>query len=426
VNTFVGVIVGVVGLGFLILVHEFGHYIVAKATGMRVEEFSLGFGPFLISRRWGETVYGISWIPLGGYVRVTGMHKEEFEQRVAELREQEAEEAAKRTESIAAVESSAVGGSAQSASAVGRLGSGKSAKGARRRPEDPEDRLAGKRALSAEEIASTPPEHRYYTHPLWHKVLFIIAGVAMNMIVAYGILYVVGIAEGENWGTAVVGTVDPGSGADDAGIEPGDRIVSLAGLEIADWDGLKWEILKHKGETVAVTVERDGETLPLQAEIREGDTGLGQLGIGWGGEVEHRDVGLAGGFAYAGRETADTVVYIFEGIGMMFSRDVPVTGSQGLSGPVGIVQISADVVRGGFASYLWFLALISINLALLNMLPLLPLDGGHVVLSIIERIRGRSISLRVFERVSMVGLALFALLFLVAMYNDVGRIFTGY
>ena len=87
-NTFLGIIVGIIGLGFLILVHEFGHFIVAKATGMRVEEFSLGFGRFIVSRRWGDTVYGISAVPLGGYVRVTGMHKEEFEQRVADLRAQ--------------------------------------------------------------------------------------------------------------------------------------------------------------------------------------------------------------------------------------------------------------------------------------------------------------------------------------------------
>jgi regulator of sigma E protease len=85
-STFLGVIVGIIGLGFLILVHEFGHFIVAKATGMRVEEFSLGFGPYIFSRRRGETIYGISAIPLGGYVRVTGMHKEEFGQRVAEAK----------------------------------------------------------------------------------------------------------------------------------------------------------------------------------------------------------------------------------------------------------------------------------------------------------------------------------------------------
>ncbi len=87
----IGVIVAIVGLGFLILAHEFGHFIVAKATGMRVEEFSIGFGRYLVSKRIGETVYGISMLPLGGYVRVTGMHKEEFEARIEEAREKEAE-----------------------------------------------------------------------------------------------------------------------------------------------------------------------------------------------------------------------------------------------------------------------------------------------------------------------------------------------
>jgi regulator of sigma E protease len=394
VSTFLGVIVGIIGLGFLILVHEFGHYIVAKATGMRVEEFSLGFGPYIFSRRLGETIYGISAVPLGGYVRVTGMHREEFEQRVAEARAEE---------------------------------TGESPEGTERRPQDPEDRLAGRRALSAQEIAATPVHRRYYSHPLWHKLLFVVAGVVMNVIVAYTFLYVVGVTQGDNWVNAVVKEVSAGSGAAAGGIQPGDRIVSIAGRDIAKWDELKWEILKHKNETVAVQVVRGGELIDLNnVEIRQGEDGLAQLGVSSTGEVEHKDVGALGGFAYAGRETADTVVTIFQGIGMMFSRDVPATGSQGLAGPVGIIQLSADVVQGGYAPYLWFLALISINLALVNMLPLLPLDGGHFVLSIVDRVRGRTTSLRVFERISMVGLALFALLFLVAMYNDVGRIFTGF
>lgn len=389
-----GVIVGIIGLGFLILVHEFGHFIVAKATGMRVEEFSLGFGPYIFSRRRGETIYGISAIPLGGYVRVTGMHKEEFEQRVAEAKAEEAGEIPDPDE---------------------------------RRPQDPEDRLAGKRALSLQEIAATPLRRRYYSHPLWHKLLFVVAGVIMNVIVAFVFLYVVGVTQGDNWVNTVVKEVTAGSGAAAGGIQPGDRIVSIAGREIAKWDDLKWEILKHKNETVTVQVVRGGELLDLsRVEIREGTDGLAQLGVSSTGQVEHKDVGGLGGFAYAGRETANTVVTIFQGIGMMFSRDVPATGSQGLAGPVGIIQLSADVVQGGYAPYLWFLALISINLALVNMLPLLPLDGGHFVLSVVDRIRGRITSLRVFERISMVGLALFALLFLVAMYNDVGRIITGF
>ena len=392
-NTLLGIIVGIIGLGFLILVHEFGHFIVAKATGMRVEEFSLGFGRFLVSRRWGETVYGISAIPLGGYVRVTGMHKEEFEQRVADLEAQEA---------------------------------GEDRDGERRRPQDPEDRLAGKRALTAEEIASTPEKRRYYTHPFWHKLLFIVAGVAMNAVIAYLLLYAVGVTQGENWRGTVIAEVAENSAAAAAGIQPGDRVVRFAGVEVDTWEELTMEIIASKGKTVEIVVERGGALEGLQAELGVNEQGTAYLGVTSTTDIEHRAIGPGEGFAYAGRETLSAVVVIFRGIGWMFSGNVPVTGPQGLAGPVGIVQISADALAGGWASYAWFLALISINLALLNMLPLLPLDGGHVLLNVIERIRGRSISLRVFERISMVGLALFVMLFFVAMYNDVGRIFTGW
>jgi regulator of sigma E protease len=392
VSTFIGIIVGIVGLGFLILVHEFGHFMVAKATGMRVEEFSLGFGPYIVSRRWGETTYGISAVPLGGYVRVTGMHKEEFDRQVAEARAREAGEWFEST------------------------GGG---------PQDPEDRLAGKRALSAAEIAATPLHRRYYAHPFWHKLLFIVAGVAMNMLVAFALLWIVGSMQGESWQTTEVAKVEAGSGAAGGGIQVGDRIVSMDGHETATWNDLKWEILKRKNELVSVVVLRDGETKDLEVQVGQRD-GLAYLGVSPSGVWEHKDLGPGQSFVYAASEIKGTIVMIFEGIGMMFSRDVPATGSEGLAGPVGIVQISKDALASGLAPYLGFLALISINLALLNMLPLLPLDGGHVVMTVIERIRGRSISLRVFERVSMIGLALFGVIFMVAIYNDVGRIFTGY
>lgn len=384
-TTFLGIVVAIVGLGFLILVHEFGHFIVAKATGMRVEEFSLGFGPFLVSRRVGETVYGISAVPLGGYVRVTGMHKEEFDLRVAEARASEEEERTLR---------------------------------AQRHPQDPEDRLAGKRALTADEIAATPVEKRYYAHPFWHKLLFIIAGVTMNMIAAFLLIWIVGASQGESVTTNVIAEVGEGTPAAAAGVLPGDRIVGVANKVTDTWEEVRTQILLHPGDTIVVTVDRGGALVDLTAQIQEQEDGTGYLGVSPTGEV--RDLGFASGFGYAGRVTGEMVVLIFQGIGMMFSGDVPVTGDQGLAGPVGIIQLSTEAYQGGY--YLMLLALISVNLAILNMLPLLPLDGGHVLLSIIERIRGKSISLRVFEKVSMVGLAVFVLLFLVATWNDIGRL----
>jgi len=391
----IGVIVAIVGLGFLILAHEFGHFIVAKATGMRVEEFSLGFGRYLFSRRVGETIYGISALPLGGYVRVTGMHREEFEARVAEALEEERRQS-------------------------GSL-DGDEEWETKHRPQDPEDRLAGKRALSAAEIAATPLERRYYSHPFFHKLAFIVAGVAMNMIVAFLLIFIVGLSQGEGITSTVIAEVEAGTPAAAAGVRPGDRVVSLNGTETDTWEEVRTQIILNPGEEVALMVERDGALVELTADLAEQEDGTGYLGVQ--PTFEHRDLGVIGALGYAARTTADMVTLIFKGIGMMFTGQVPVTGSQGLAGPVGIIQLSSEAVQGGY--YLMLLALISVNLAILNMLPLLPLDGGHVLFSIIERIRGRSISLRAFERISMVGFALFVLLFIVATSNDIGRIFGG-
>jgi regulator of sigma E protease len=394
--TFIGVLVAVVGLGFLILAHEFGHFIVAKATGMRVEEFSLGFGRYLFSRRIGETIYGISALPLGGYVRVTGMHREEFEARVEEAREEE-------RRLSGSVEGDEEGWENKY------------------RPQDPEDRLAGKRALSAAEIAATPLERRYYSHPFPHKLAFIIAGVAMNVIVAFLLIFIVGLTQGESVTSTVISEVGTGTPAAAAGVQPGDKIVSVDGTATDTWEEVRAQILLNPGETVIVDVERDGAIVELTAVLEEQEGGTGYLGVQ--PTFEQKDLGVIGALGYAARTTASLVTLIFKGIGMMFTGEAPVTGSQGLAGPIGIIQLSSEAVEGGY--YLMLLALISINLAILNMLPVLPLDGGHVLFSIIERIRGRSISLRAFERISMVGLVLFMLLFIVATSNDIGRIFGG-
>jgi regulator of sigma E protease len=396
VTSFLGVVVAIVGLGFLILAHEFGHFIVAKATGMRVEEFSIGFGRYLVKKRVGETVYGISMLPLGGYVRVTGMHKEEFEARIAEAREQEEE---------------------------WRLEQAERAEQARkkRRPQDPEDRLAGPRALTADEIAATPLERRYYSHSFFHKVAFIIAGVVMNLIVAVLLIFIVGLYQGENVVSTTVEQVEPGTPAVAAGVQPGDRIVSIAGEEVSDWQGVRTQILLHPGETVPIVVDRGGQRVELSADIREQEDGTGFLGVMPG--VTHQNLGFFGALRYAGQETKNMVALIFTGLKMLFTGQAPITGSQGLAGPVGIIQLSSEAFAGGY--YLMLLALISVNLAILNMLPVLPLDGGHVLFSIIERIRGKSVSLRVFEQVSMVGLVIFVALFILATSNDIGRIFGG-
>jgi regulator of sigma E protease len=215
--------------------------------------------------------------------------------------------------------------------------------------------------------------------------------------------------------------VEAGTPAAAAGVLPGDRIVSVAGASTGSWEDVRTQILTHPGQSVPLVVERAGTSVDLVADIQKRDDGTGYLGVQ--PAIDHRDLGVLAAFGYAGKTTVSMGSLIFKGIGMMFTGQVPVTGSQGLAGPVGIIQLSSEAVQGGY--YLMLLALISINLAILNMLPLLPLDGGHVLFSIIERVRGRSLSLKVFERISMVGFALFLLLFIVATSNDIGRVFGG-
>ncbi|MHB9148693.1 MAG: M50 family metallopeptidase [Thermoleophilia bacterium] len=378
-STVISILIAVVGIGFLILAHEFGHFVVAKATGMRVEEFSVGFGRYLWSRRVGETIYGVSLVPLGGYVRVTGMHEEEFRERV---------EAA--------------------------------AEGRRAASRDPESRLTGSSAISDEEVAATPLERRYYSHPVWRRLLFIVAGVSMNVVVAFVFLIFVGL-QGYFEPSLVVDRVEAGSPAAVAGVESGDRLISIAGVEATDWSDVQEAIWTRPGERVVVAVERAGATLQLEAVIGEREDGGGILGVAPGGELVKP--GLLRSTSFAFEQTGELFRMTFSGIKMMFTGDAPVTGSEGLAGPVGIVSVSSAAFRGGY--FLSFLAFISVQLAILNMLPLLPLDGGHVLFSLIEKVMGRAVSLRTFERVSAVGISLFLLLMIVATGNDIGRLFGG-
>lgn len=373
------VVVAALGVGLLILVHEFGHFVVAKLAGMRVEEFSIGFGPYLVSRRLGETVYGVSAFPLGGYVRVTGMHEEEFQARVDAVREHKAY-------------------------------------GTR----DAESRMTGRSALGDEEIIQTPLERRYYAKPVWQRLVFIVAGVSMNVLAAFVLLFFVGV-RGYYEPSPVISGVEPGSGAAAAGLEAGDRLVRIANEEITDWRSVQEAIRKHPGEKVTVVVERAGAERRLEAHVGTRPDGTPVLGVR--PEVRKVTPGAAEVVGFAAGRTRDLFVLTFRGIGMMVRGEAPITGPEGLTGPVGIVSLSSEAVRGGY--FLSLLAFISVQLAILNMLPLLPLDGGHVLFSLIEKVTGRAVSLRTFESVSVVGIALFLLLFLVATGNDLGRLFSG-
>jgi len=376
---FVSMIIAAAGLGLLILVHEFGHYLTAKILGIRVEEFSVGFGRYLVSRRWGETVYGISLVPLGGYVRVTGMHEEDFQARV-----------------------DAVRGSAESR-------------------KDAESRITGASAIGNAEVAETPPERRYYLRPVWQRITFISSGVFMNVVAAFVLMLLVAVF-GYYQPTTTIEQVEKDSPAHIAGIEAGDQILGVAGERVNKWQEAQETILDHPQEDVEILIERGGTELILRARLDTRQEGQGgYLGVAPGVEKMHPGPGAS--VRFAAERTYALFAMTVQGISMMITGEAEVTGEGGIAGPVGIVSMSSQAVKGGY--FLSLLAFISVQLSILNMLPLLPLDGGHVAVNLVEKVLGRRVSLKTFESVSMVGIALFLFLVVVATGNDVGRLLSG-
>ena len=347
------------GFCLLIMLHEAGHYVAAKATGMRVERFFLFFGPTLWSFKRGETEYGVKAIPLGGYVKITGMNPEE----------------------------------------------------------------------------EIPPEvaHRaYYRQPVWKRIVVIGAGPAVNIVLAFAILFGVYMFSYQQADQSV-GTVVPNTPAAGA-LKPDDKILAVDGQR---YPGLgsenritrfREDIGSHGcagtekngclAETpVALTVARDGKVRNISVRPEyKASAGQTLVGFSFGSESVDLSPGAAAG------QAGDRMWMVASGTIHVFAHIFESKERKQVSGIVGTSDVANQVIDFGVAPALLLLALVSLSLGLINLLPILPLDGGHIFWSVIEKIRGEPVSLRVMERASVIGFALVAMLFFVGLSNDIGRI----
>ncbi|MBA2332938.1 MAG: site-2 protease family protein [Actinobacteria bacterium] len=399
------IFISIVGLGLLILIHEAGHFFVARAVGMNPRKFYLGFPPALVKTTRNGIEYGVGAIPLGGYVKIPGMHRPaagdldvHFGRAVSE---QPAlgpgvEELRRRLTAEDHV---------HSREAVARLS--EQLEGAEL---SPVALKAAERGLGDVDDALGPDA--YWRAKTWKRVAVIFAGPGANLLLAvvlFGALFLAteGVyqlgfaAKGAESEAAVVAEVTAGSPAAEAGLLPGDRIVEIDGKAVAP-DAIRPAIRASEGQGLAVTVMRDGARIVLPTVTPRMSETYGPLDSTW----------------QAIRVTGIVTKAIGGSIGRLVTGD----GRNEISSPVGIVQGSSQAVDRGTESYLWVLGLISLSLALLNLLPLLPLDGGHIAFSLLEGIRGKAVAREVYERVSVVGIALVLLLFFIGLTNDIGRL----
>lgn len=338
-------VIALLGLTLLVIFHEFGHFIGARLFGVRVEEFMVGLpGPKLARIRIGETLYGITLIPFGGYVKLHG--------------DIDAAEAGKPFEN---------------------------------------------------------PDRAFLLKPFWQRTAIIFLGPFFNLVLAvflFAAMFMYGVP---GYPTTTVEKVLEGTAAARAGIAPNDRVLSIDGRKIDEWQELVDYVRARPGSTVRVVVERNGQrrTFKMLVGIRNG---VGFLGLQARTGVKR--LGFLDALVQGFRSTFAMTSMFVVLLGKLISSGDLISQS---AGPVGIVVESTRAIRLGVDFYLYLLALLSINLAIVNLIPMPPLDGGRIALMVVERVTGKRIGLQVYAVLQLIGLLLFVILMIFLIQADVAR-----
>ena len=423
-------------IGVLVLVHEFGHFAAAKLFGMRVDRFSIGFPPRAFGRKFGETDYCISWIPVGGYVKIAGMIDESFD---------------------------------------------------------------------TDFIGKEPQPWEFRAKPIWQRMIVLVAGVAMNLLLAIAIFWGIIYFQGKTaWPVTEIGYVAENSAASKAGLEKGDRILKVNGGAVHFWEDIETDIyVEQMGEDILLTIDRDGvervlaisrSQIPGIEEARFGilpkgvvpvvsTVELGKPAAACGLQTGDIITGIAGnpvdfytvpmtikryaateieiawmrgdstmrsrvtptpegkiGISYSPHYTGPVEQMKFSFFGSMvegvkdmigastaFVKNIraiivgSVSLSESVGGPVKIAQIATRSAQAGLASFLGVMAWLSLTLAMLNLLPFPALDGGHLVFLVYEGVFRKEIPPKVKIVLQQAGFALLLVFMAFVLYNDIAH-----
>ncbi|HRP96253.1 MAG TPA: RIP metalloprotease RseP [Rhodocyclaceae bacterium] len=445
----------VVALGLLIFVHEYGHYRVARWCGVKVLRFSIGFGRPLLKWRSGpdRTEWVVALFPLGGYVKM-------LDEREGEVSASEAHRSFNHQSVWRRFAIVAAGPLANFLLAIllywALFATGTEELQPRVALTEEVQTVATRAGVRDGDLVVAVGDEavRSWSELRWALLRHALDGRAATLRVrtAEGVetlrtLEFAGmrVDEGDTdmiakiglrpWRpliVPVVGQVLEGSAAARAGLQPGDRFVALDGAPLESWSELVARVRERPGEPLAATVmrgERTIETVLVPDEANDGGERIGRIGISVAEPADSRAAiftvvryGPAEGFTKAIVKTWDTSVLTLKMIGRMITGDV---SWKNLSGPVTIADYAGQTARLGLAHYLGFVALISISLGVLNLLPIPVLDGGHLLYYTIEMIKGSPVSERVMAIGQQIGLIALAMLMAFAFYNDITRIISG-
>lgn len=328
--------------GILVTVHEFGHFITAKLTGMKVEEFSIGFGPTIYQQQEGETLYSLRMLPLGGYNKIAGMD-----------------------------------------------------------PDDPDD-----------------PEHGFNSKPVSSRMLVILAGSLMNILlpvlIFFGLFLAFGMDVPEN--KPVLGQIIEGYPAEQSGLKEGDRILSINGKPVHEWLDIRKNIADSGMQPIPFEIQRDTEKLTITVTPGVNpETGKPFIGV----VSSLKNVRLTP--VQAAVASVSATKNIIKNMYASLYHMVTGKTKAEFSGPVGVAKMAGEVAHKGFDRLMQFTAMLSLNLAIINLLPLPALDGGHFLILLIEAVTGHKLGKTAMQNIQKVGVAMILALTIFATFKDLTR-----
>ena len=345
------------GLIMLVILHELGHFSAAKAVGMRVERFSLFFPPLLLKKKIGETEYAIGSLPLGGYVKISGMSP-------------------------------------------------------------------------AEDLPDEVRTRAYYSQPVWKRIVVIAAGPFVNIVIAFVVLLIFWGAIGAPEQNTKVGSTLSGFPAQQV-LQKGDQIVSVDGQRGGP-EKISKVLSSHKSavqpptkgcvaqEPAHLVVRRDGQLIDLTVRPKW-DPQTKRMLVGFSYGIEHHTESLGS----AVRDTANDFWFLTKQTASLPARIINSHERKQISGVVGVSDVAHTTINTDAALAVRLLAIVSLSLAIVNLFPFLPLDGGHIFWAVVELFRRRPVSYSVMERASVVGFMLVIALFFIGFTNDIGRLGNG-
>lgn len=414
------VIAFIVIFGALVFFHELGHLYFAKRAGILCREFAIGFGPKVFSFTKNETVYTIRLLPLGGFVRMAGEDPETIEVKPGHH----------------------VGLIFDNQDLVSKIVINQKSKHPDARVieveyadlehemiiqgyEEEDGPLLSYRVsqtsffvVDENEIQIAPYNRQFRSKTIGQRTAAIFAGPAMNFVLAFVLLVFLAAAQGYPTNESVLGELTPDGPAMEAGLQQGDVIKAIDGASVDSWEDIVSIVQKSPQQEIVMSVERDGENLdiPITPSIRETEQGnVGIIGV-----YQPMEKSVGGALTNGAKETYNWTKIIIEGLGKLVTGQFKLDM---LSGPVGIYTVTDEVAESGVYNLIRWGAILSINLGIINLLPLPALDGGRLMFFLVEAVRGKPIDPQKEGIVHFIGFAFLMLLMIVVTWNDIQRLF---